>query len=59
MVQRKSTLERAFELARESGCRDVEEVRRTLASEGYSGVEQHLAGHSIRKQIRATIATRL
>ena len=56
---RKTTLERALELARESSCRDVEQIKRTLNAEGYSGVEQHLAGLSIRKQIRTTIAARL
>lgn len=55
---RKTTLERALELARESSCRDVEQIKRTLNAEGYSGVDQHLAGLSIRKQIRATIAGR-
>ncbi|MBB5712453.1 hypothetical protein [Sphingomonas xinjiangensis] len=55
---RKTTPERALELARDSSCRDVEQIKRTLNAEGYSGVNQHLAGLSIRKQIRASIAAR-
>ncbi|MBB5712642.1 hypothetical protein [Sphingomonas xinjiangensis] len=54
----KSTLERALELARQSSCRNLEEIRRTLKTEGYHGIEQHLAGSSIKKQLNAAIADR-
>jgi hypothetical protein len=57
-MTQKSTLERALELARQSTCRSVEEIRRTLKTEGYSNIEQHLAGASIKKQLTAAISTR-
>jgi hypothetical protein len=51
-------LERAFELARDSSCRNLEDIRRQLAAERYSQVAEHLAGSSVRKQITALIAHR-
>jgi hypothetical protein len=54
----RSTLERAFELARSSGCRDVGEIRRKLRSEGHEGVEAHLSGRQIGDQLRRLIAER-
>ena len=57
-MNEKSTLERALELARQSNCRTVEEIRRTLKSEGYSNIEQHLVGASIKKQLNAAILAR-
>jgi hypothetical protein len=53
-----STIERAFELARDSKCRDLADVKRRLTAEGHSGVEQHLAGLSIKKQIKSIIGHR-
>ena len=54
----KSTLERALELARQSDCRTVDEIRRALKVEGYSNIDQHLAGLSIKRQLSALIAAR-
>lgn len=54
MVER-STVERAFELARSGSVRDVEELIRTVRNEGYEGVSSHLAGREIRRQLRALI----
>lgn len=53
-----STLERALDLARVSHCRTVEDIKRRLIEEGYSGVQQHLSGLSIRKQLRTLIQER-
>ncbi len=47
-------IERAFELARSSTT--VEEVRNALRREGYSNVDAHLAGPSIRTDLRKLIA---
>ena len=53
-----STLERAFQLAREGSCNSVTEVRATLRREGFGGVDQHLAGMSVQTQIKNLIAGR-
>lgn len=47
-----TTIERAFELAREGGCASVEDIRRTLSREGFSGVDAHLAGLGLRNQLK-------
>ncbi|UZK67776.1 hypothetical protein [Sphingomonas sp. M1-B02] len=52
------TIERALDLARNSSCRNVQEIIRTLTIEGHSGVEMHLAGQTIRKQLKTLIARR-
>lgn len=54
----KTLMERAFELARESSCKDVDEIRRKLTAENYGSVEAHLGGTTIRKQLRALIEKR-
>ena len=46
----KGTIERAFELAPE--CVDIEQVRETLKSEGYSSVDAHLLGQRIRSDLK-------
>jgi hypothetical protein len=43
-------IERAFQLARAS--KSVEEIRITLRQEGYSNVDAHLAGPSIRADLK-------
>lgn len=54
----RSTIERAFELARSGSVRDVEELIRIVTKEGYEGVPSHLAGREIRRQLRALIQAR-
>jgi hypothetical protein len=49
-------LERAFELAAAGDCRTVSELEKRLKREGYSAVEAHLGGSSIRKQLRGLLA---
>ena len=46
-------VERAFELARTGRCRTVDEIRKRLARESYVAVDAHLAGASIRRQLKA------
>lgn len=48
----RSILVRAFELARTGDYSTVAEVERALMREGYSLVEMHLRGPSIRRQLR-------
>jgi hypothetical protein len=46
-------IERAFELARTGGCRTMDDIRKRLARECYIAVDAHLAGASIRRQLKA------
>jgi hypothetical protein len=46
-------IERAFELARTGGCRTMDELRKRLSRESYIAVDAHLAGASIRRQLKA------
>jgi len=46
---------RAFELARSGRCVDLTDLRRELKKEGYSAIEEHLAGPTIKKQLSAAI----
>ena len=47
-----STIERAYELARSGRCHSVAEVSSRLKQERYDSVEAHLAGPSIRRELR-------
>ena len=46
-----STVERAYELAREGPCGSVDDIRRQLDREGYASVSSHLGGPTLRKQL--------
>lgn len=52
---RKSTVERAFEIAREGQCLTVQQIRRQLAVEGYPAIHAHLEGATIGQQLRAAM----
>jgi tRNA G26 N,N-dimethylase Trm1 len=43
-------IERAFELAREATT--IDDIRRTLRQEGYANVDAHLAGASIKADLK-------
>lgn len=45
----KGTVERAFELA--PSCGNIEDIRIALRREGYSCIDAHLAGRSIRADL--------
>lgn len=47
-----STIERAFELARSGSCHNVQEIALRLKREQHDAVEAHLAGQSIRRELR-------
>ena len=53
MEPQKTTLERAFELAREGKCRRVSEVILRLDHEGYMGKE--IQGRALRSQLSRLI----
>ena len=47
-------IERAFQLARAS--KSVDDIRKTLREEGYSNVDAHLAGASIKADLKRLAA---
>jgi len=49
---RPTTVERAFELARSGQCGNLPEIVATLKGERHESVDAHLAGPSIRKDLR-------
>lgn len=49
-MQTQNIIERAFQLARASD--NLEEIRKTLRHEGYSNVDAHLAGASIKADLK-------
>lgn len=51
MAQQKTTIERAFELAREGGCRTLSDIRRQLSQEGFSAPDAHTNGQSVKRQL--------
>lgn len=55
-ARRLSTVERAFELARNGSCRTIEEIARRLKQEQFESVDTHLGGASIRKELRQACA---
>jgi len=55
---RLTTIERAFQLAREGACRSVGDIRDQLTIEGYDRVLEHLSGMSIKRQLNAALAAR-
>ena len=53
-----STIERAFQIAREGSCRSVDDIRKTLKAEGFDSIDAYVSG-SIVKQLKAEIVKRL
>ncbi len=47
-------IERAFQLARES--QSIDEIRKALRHEGYANVDAHLAGASIKADLKKRFA---
>ena len=54
-MQTQNIIERAFQLAPTST--SIEEIRKTLRQEGYSNVDAHLAGQSIKSDLKKRFAT--
>lgn len=52
MPDRKTTIERAFELAASGGYRTITEVRAALRQERYDMVDSTLSGRGVRDQLR-------
>ena len=49
--RRLSTVERAYQLAREGKCRSVDDIRTALTREGHDAVQAHLSGQSIKRDL--------
>ena len=50
--QRRTTVERAFDLARSGDCRTLPDLVAALKRERHESVEAHLAGPSIRRDLK-------
>lgn len=55
-ASRPSTVERAFQLAQSGACRTVNEIAIRLKQERHDVVDAHLAGQSIRRELRRLCA---
>ena len=55
---RVTTIERAFQLVKAGTCRSISDIRNQLSAEGYDGVQGHLDGMSIKRQLNAALAAR-
>jgi hypothetical protein len=53
--ERPGTVERAFELARTGSHREIADIVATLKRERHDAVEAHLAGPSIRRELRRVL----
>ena len=49
---RPGTVERAFQIARAGGCGGMSDLVRILKGEKFEKVDEHLAGQSIRRDLR-------
>lgn len=49
-------IERAFQLAKAGGCKDLEQLRIQLKGEGYSNIEAHMSGVYTKSQLRTLMA---
>ena len=52
-----STVERAYQLVATPRCRTLSDLAVLLKREGYSGVDEHLRGGSLRRTLRAMMAS--
>jgi hypothetical protein len=50
--RRLGTVERAFQIARAGGCGGMSELTQILKGERFEKVDEHLAGYSIRRELR-------
>jgi len=58
MTQNVGTIERAYQLARVGSCRSVDDIVRQLTAEKYESPQAHLAGKSLRMELRRLIKSR-
>lgn len=53
-MQTQNIIERAFQLAHDSS--SIDEIRKVLRQEGYSNVDAHLGGASIKAELKKKFA---
>ena len=58
MSNRQSTVERAFHLARNGSCRTIGQLRADLKAEHCEGIDAHLAGRSLIRQLQAIMKSK-
>ena len=58
MTNEQSTLERAFDLGRNGTCRTMRQLRANLKAEQCEGVEEHLSGRVIVRQLQAIMKSK-
>jgi hypothetical protein len=51
-MRQTGTVERAFEIARAGGCQGMTDLVKKLKAERHEAVDEHLAGQSIRRELR-------
>jgi hypothetical protein len=51
-THRPTTLERAYQLAREGRCRTVGDIKQALAAEGYERIQDSLYGRTLTADLR-------
>lgn len=51
-VSKTPIIERAIQLAKGGACKDIPDLERKLAAEGYASISAYLSGSSLRKQLR-------
>lgn len=59
ILRAQSTVERAYQLAREGPCTSLDDIRRQLEQERYGSVNAHLSGPTIRRQLRQICRDRI
>lgn len=52
MTHRPTTLERAYELAREGRCRTVSDIKQALSAEGFERIQDSLYGPTLSAALR-------
>ena len=52
MTYRPTTLERAYELAREGRCRTVSDIKQALSAEGFDRIQDSLYGPTLSAALR-------
>jgi hypothetical protein len=57
MQQTQNIIERAFQLARDGN--QIDDIRKALRQEGYSNVDAHLAGASIKADLKKQAAAKI
>jgi hypothetical protein len=50
-MMQEGTVSRAFELAKGGQCKTISDIRRRLKQEGYSAIDEHFSGPSMKKQL--------